>query len=56
MKKAAKIVAIFIKDRRTPHELARSVLQFLKISASLLEVPALKEEGGVAKLVLENLF
>jgi len=34
--KASKIVAIFLKDRNTPHELARSVLQFLKISVTLL--------------------
>ena len=56
LKKASKIVSIFMKDRNTPHELARSVLQFLKISTGLLHVETLKQDGEIAKLILENTF
>jgi len=45
-----------MKDRNTPHELARSVLQFLKIASSILDEGILKTEGDIGKLMLENLF
>lgn len=56
LKKASKIVAIFLRDRNCPQELVRSVLQFLKITTGLLSEEELKEDGGVAKLILSYLF
>jgi hypothetical protein len=53
MQKASRIVVIFMKDQRTPHELARSVLQFLKIAMSLIHEDQLKE---VVKFVIDNMF
>lgn len=55
MQKASRIVVIFLKDETTPHELARSVLQFLKISITLLSVDHLVA-GGIAKFVIDNMF
>ena len=52
--KASKIVAIFLKDRRSPHELVRSVLQFLKISINLLSEELVKDQ--LAKIIIDNLF
>ena len=54
--KACKIAVIFLKDRNTPHELARSVLQFLKISCSLLTIDLVQSETGLAKIIIDNLF
>lgn len=42
LKKASKIVAIFLKDRNAPHELVRSVMQFIKIALNLLSEATLK--------------
>lgn len=56
LKKASKIVAIFLKDRNCPQELVRSVLQFLKIASGMLREEELKLEGEVAKLIVTNLF
>jgi len=55
MQKASRIVVIFLKDGSTPHELARSVLQFLKISITLLHEDRLKQ-NGIAKFVIDNMF
>jgi len=52
--KAVKIVVIFMRNRATPHELARSVMQFIKIAISLLSEELLK--GEIAKLVIDSLF
>jgi len=50
-------VALFLKDRNTPHELARSVLQFMKISVTLLSNELLEDkDSGVAKFMLDNMF
>ena len=54
--KASRIVAIFLKDRNTSHELARSVLQFLKISINLLNEDLLKGDQGILKIFIDNLF
>jgi len=56
MTKASRIVVIFLKDGKTPHELARSVLQFLKISMNLLQEEQLKGQNGIAKFIIENMF
>lgn len=56
MAKTCKIVAIFMKNRETPHELARSALQFLKIAINILEESHLKTEGKVAALMIDSLF
>ena len=56
MMKASRIVAIFLKDRNTSHELARSVLQFLKISINLLNEDLLKGDQGILKIFIDNLF
>jgi phosphoribosylformylglycinamidine (FGAM) synthase-like enzyme len=55
MLKATKIVSIFLKDKKAPQELIRSVLQFLKISVNLLQESHLKE-GGISKTILETVF
>lgn len=54
--KASKIVAIFLKDRNTSHELARSVLKFLKIAINLLSEDLLKGDQGILKIFIDNLF
>ena len=52
--KASKIVALFLKDRKSPHELVRSILQFLKISINLLSESLVKDQ--LAKIIIDNLF
>lgn len=57
MMKATRIVAIFLKDRRITHELARSVLQFLRTAVNLLNEDTLMAEvGGIAQLLIDTLF
>jgi hypothetical protein len=46
-------VAIFLKDKKTPHELARSVLKFLKLSVSVLNEEKLKGDQGIAKIIID---
>jgi len=54
--KATRIISIFLKDQNASQELARSVLQFMKLSCNLLSDEALKDEGGMAKLLLDTMF
>jgi hypothetical protein len=54
--KATKIVSIFMKDKKTPHELARSVLKFLKLAVTVLEEDRLKGEQGICKNIIDQLF
>lgn len=56
LSKATKIVSIFLKDKKTPQELARSVLKFLKISVSILGEDKLDGEQGIAKNIIDQLF
>jgi hypothetical protein len=57
MGKATRIVVIFLKDRFVPHELARSVLQFLRTGINLLKEESLTtEKNGLTNLILETLF
>jgi len=57
MGKATRIVVIFLRDRNVPHELARSVLQFLRTGINLLKEDSLTaEKNGITKLILETLF
>lgn len=54
--KTCKIVGIFLKDRTLTNELARSILQFLKIASSLMDVDRVKSQDGLAKQVVDSLF
>lgn len=54
--KATRIISIFLKDRNTTQELARSVLHFMRLSSNLLTLEALKEEASMAKLLVDTMF
>lgn len=54
--KATRIVSIFLKDKNTSQELARSVLHFMRLSCNLLSQEALQEDPGMAKLLLDVMF
>lgn len=60
MMKATKIVIIFLKNRAIPHELARSVLKFSKISVNLMNDASLMNSqgnsAGISKLIIDTLF
>jgi len=56
LSKTARIVKLFLKDKNAPHELIRSVLQYLGVVVSLLDISALKGDDGIAKQSLEAVF
>jgi len=57
--KTTKIISLFLKDKRAPHELYRSILRYISVSVQILDQDQLKGQTpttGVCGEVLERLF
>jgi len=60
--KATRIVLLFLKNRASPQELHRSVLQFLSTAINLLDesilqgTGATKKQAGIAKQIIDTIF